>query len=245
MRIAAAFVLAEVANKMAHSWNGPLPLISTFKKMFMSKQNLVSFNNFSDLQLYFIQKSLPIAMGTLRNNHNLCPTEIIHFLLDLIKYNENSKNKFSDSYYRASLIEALNATVSPSIASLQNDDRGLKALALAQDTRLVIEEIILRLNLEKLFPTYRFLLTCQCLKALRNLQKLGQIPEDMEVFKQYALYSNAFEDVRCVALEILAEFLSSWLHFFVNYILLSMILYIISFLYLSKILKLYPLSKLR
>ena len=209
VRIAACYALAEVANKMTNNWSGPLPLIQTFKKIFMPSQNIINYNNFSDLQHYYLQKNFPIAMGMLRNSHNLCPTDIVHFLLDLIKYNENSKNKYSDAYYRASLIDALNATVSPSIASLQNDDTfGSKSLALPQDTKQVIEEIVLRLNLEKLFPTYRYVVTSSCLKALRNLQKLGQIPQNIEIFKQYANYETSFEDVRMVSFEILIEYLS-------------------------------------
>lgn len=54
-------------------------------------------------------------MAGLRNAHGLCPPEVIRFLLDLFKYNDNSKNRFSDNYYRAALIDALSATVTPVI----------------------------------------------------------------------------------------------------------------------------------
>lgn len=211
VRIQAAYALAEVSNKMIHMWNGPLPFISTFKKLFMtsSGQNLVNSNNFSDLQLYFLQKNIPIAMGHVRSTHNLCPSEIIRFLIDLIKFNENSKNNFSDCYYRAALIDALGSTLSASIASLQNDSFGPKSANLSQDMRLIIEEIVLRLNLEKLLPTYRFIITCSCLKALRSLQKMGHIADNVEIFKEYAGYENNFEGVRMVAFEIIIEYLSS------------------------------------
>ena len=36
----------------------------------------------------------------LRNTHNICPPEVLKFLLDLFKYNDNTKNNFSDNYYR-------------------------------------------------------------------------------------------------------------------------------------------------
>lgn len=209
VRIQAAFSLAEVSNKMIHSWNGPLPLISTFKKLFMSAtgQTLVNCNNFSDLPNYFLQKSIPIAMAQLRSSHNLCPNEIIRFILDLIKFNENSRNQFSDCYYRANLIDALTSALSASIAMIHSD-LGPKSGSLSQDMRLIIEEIILRLNLEKLLPTYRLLITCSCLKALRKLQKIGLIPENVELFKEYTCYRKNFETVRLVAFEIIAEFLS-------------------------------------
>ena len=43
-------------------------------------------------------------MAKLRNSHGICPPEILKFLLDLFKYNDNSKNTFSDNYYRAGLV---------------------------------------------------------------------------------------------------------------------------------------------
>jgi hypothetical protein len=61
----------------------------------------------------------PVAMAGLRNTHGICPPEVIRFLLDLFKYNDNSKNRFSDNYYRSSLVEALGATVTPVISVVQ------------------------------------------------------------------------------------------------------------------------------
>lgn len=58
-------------------------------------------------------------MAGLRNSHGICPPEILKFILDLFKYNDNSKNRFSDNYYRASLIDALGATITPVISLMQ------------------------------------------------------------------------------------------------------------------------------
>lgn len=94
------------------------------------------------------------------------------------------------------------------MASVVQADGLAKSNALTQDMRLVVEEIVLRLNLEKIFPTYRYAITCSCLRALRNLQKHGHVPEDIEKFKEYATYENNFEDVRLVAFEIIIEYLA-------------------------------------
>ena len=45
-----------------------------------------------------------MAMSKLRNSHGICPPEVLTFLLDLFKYNDNSKNTFADNYYRAALV---------------------------------------------------------------------------------------------------------------------------------------------
>lgn len=58
-------------------------------------------------------------MAGLRNSHGICPPEILKFILDLFKYNDNSKNRYSDNYYRASLINALGATITPVISLMQ------------------------------------------------------------------------------------------------------------------------------
>lgn len=58
-------------------------------------------------------------MAGLRNALGICPAEVLDFLMDLFKYNDNSKNRYSDNYYRAALIEALGATVTPFITVQQ------------------------------------------------------------------------------------------------------------------------------
>jgi transcription initiation factor TFIID subunit 2 len=63
-------------------------------------------------------QTIPLAMAGLRNAHGICPSEVIRFLLDLFRFNDNSKNRFSDNYYRAALVEALGATVTPTVSML-------------------------------------------------------------------------------------------------------------------------------
>lgn len=36
---------------------------------------------------------MPVAMALLRDVQNLCPRDVLNFILDLIKYNDNRKNK--------------------------------------------------------------------------------------------------------------------------------------------------------
>ena len=91
---------------MASNWEGPPAMLVMFKKMFGSfaAGHMVKQNDFSSLQCYFLQKEIPRAMAKLRNAHGVCPPEVLKFILDLFKYNDNSKNTFSDNYYRAALV---------------------------------------------------------------------------------------------------------------------------------------------
>lgn len=88
-------------------------------------------------------QAIPQMMAGLRTMHGICPPEVLTFILDLFKYNDNSKNKvdtcpincvsapiflkdwqceplsqYSDNYYRASLIDALAESVTPAITTV-------------------------------------------------------------------------------------------------------------------------------
>ena len=144
-------------------------------------------------------------MAKLRNSHGICPPEVLKFILDLFKYNDNSKNTFSDNYYRAALIDALGETVTPVVSMVGSSSSGaITAETISPDTKLLLEEISRYLNLEKLLPTYKFTVTTACLRAIRKLQKTGHLPSNSRLFKDYAKYSQ-FIDIRLVALECFTD----------------------------------------
>ncbi|XP_023558115.1 transcription initiation factor TFIID subunit 2 [Octodon degus] len=194
----------QIANSMVSTWTGPPAMKSLFTRMFCCKTcpNIVKTNNFMSFQSYFLQKTMPVAMALLRDVHNLCPKEVLTFILDLIKYNDNRKNKFSDNYYRAEMIDALANSVTPAV-SVNNEVRTLDNLN--PDVRLILEEITRFLNMEKLLPSYRHTITVSCLRAIRVLQKNGHVPSDPTLFKSYAEYGH-FVDIRVAALEAVVDY---------------------------------------
>merc|ERR1712241_1625757 len=160
VRCAACHSLTKVSNAMSSSSEGPPALLVIFKRMFGSfaNSNICKQNDFSNLQSYFLQKEIPIAMAGLRNSHNICPPEVLKFLLDLFKYNDNSKNTFSDNYYRAALVDALGETVTPVVSRVLQTE-AISSDSLTEDTRRVLEEVTRYLNLDKLLPCYRHTVT--------------------------------------------------------------------------------------
>lgn len=208
VRCSATKCLTHVANGMASTWTGPPAMMTIFKKLFGSYSclNIIKLNNFSTIQSYFLQKAMPLAMAELRTAHGICPQEVLRFLLDLFKYNDNSKNKFSDNYYRATLIEALANTVTPVVSAVltRTDFQQAPSEALSQETKLILEEITRYLNLDKLLPCYGYTVTISCLKAIRHLQKMGHLPSNSAFFREYAQYGNFF-NVRVAALECLID----------------------------------------
>nr|CAG4643703.1 EOG090X00M6 [Lepidurus arcticus] len=188
VRCEASFCLTKVANAMVAGWNGPPAMLQIFRKLFgsFSCPHIVRQNNFSNFQHYFLQKSIPVAMAGLRTALGVCPQDVLKFLIDLFKYNDNSKNGFSDNNYRASLIEALGNTVTPVVTVLARQGTNVTPESLSADTRSILEEISRALNLEKLLPCYKFAVTIACLHTIRKLQQFGHLPSKADLFKGYA-----------------------------------------------------------
>ncbi|XP_013402499.1 transcription initiation factor TFIID subunit 2 [Lingula anatina] len=207
VRMEAAMCLARVANAMVANWAGPPAMMTIFRKMFGSHTcpSIVKQNNFSNFQHYYLQKTIPVAMSNLRNVHNICPPDVIRFLLDLFKYNDNRKNKYSDNYYRATLVDAIANTVTPAVTTFTGPGLGPTASSLTPDMKLVLEEITRFINLEKLLPCYRYTVTVSCLRAIRKLQRMGHIPSDAALFRSYSQFGN-FVDVRLAAFEALVDY---------------------------------------
>ncbi|ODM99054.1 Transcription initiation factor TFIID subunit 2 [Orchesella cincta] len=195
-----------IANLMVSTWSGPPAMLPIFRKLFgsFSCPQIVKQNDFSNLQHYFLLKTIPVAMASLRNVHGICPVEVHKFLIDLFKYNDNSRNRFSDNYYRAALVASLGNTVTP-VVSLLQPGSDITAESLSSDTRTIMEEISRCLNLEKMLQCYKYTVTVECLKALRKLQKFGHLPNHVELFKDYACYGQ-FHDVRLSALEAFVDY---------------------------------------
>ncbi|KAK9889670.1 hypothetical protein WA026_007049 [Henosepilachna vigintioctopunctata] len=205
VRCRAAQCLTKVANAMVATWVGPPAMLAIFRKFFGSfaAPHIIRQNNFSNFQHYYLQKIIPLAMSGLRNAHGICPPEVIRFLLDLFKYNDNSKNRYSDNYYRGTLVEALGRTITP-VVSVQQGAH-ITAENLSADTKAILEEVTKLLNLEKVLNTYKYTLSVACLKVIRKLQKFGHLPSRSAIFKDYSAHGH-FIDVRLSALECLVDF---------------------------------------
>jgi len=206
VRCRATKCLTKIANDLVQTWDGPPAMMMIFKNLFGSFAvgHIIKQNDFSNLQNYFLQSAIPVAMAGLRNSHGICPSEVLEFLLNLFKYNDNSKNSFSDNYYRAALVTALGETVTP-VVSMLAQEGPITGESLAEDTKKVLEEITRYLNMDKLLPCYRHTVTTACLKAIRKLQKTGHLPPNPDFFRDYAKHGQ-YQDVRLAALECLVDY---------------------------------------
>lgn len=213
---------------MANTWNGPPPTLSFFRRVFMTTSSnssstttasssttnstatatptsIIRMNDFSNCQMYMIQKAIPQSMALQRNKDRVCPQEVINFLFELIHYNENSKNRFSDAFYRASLIDALGNTLTNiGLTSTTTNVDLFFNQTFDANTKRIFDEILLQLNFDKIISSYSFCVTLSCLRVLHKLNTINGIPIDINVFYEYAAY-GMFDRIRLTACEILVE----------------------------------------
>lgn len=114
VRIAAAQALARLA-KPKNNFFGLDYLVKAIKALFFYEDSLIpKRNNFLEIDHYFLQKSIPKILASVRDEKGMAPPSVLTILYNLVKYNDNSDNDFSDSFYACELLEALVAGVVPS-----------------------------------------------------------------------------------------------------------------------------------
>ncbi|BHF71087.1 Transcription initiation factor TFIID subunit 2 [Sparganum proliferum] len=215
VRTDACFALCRVANELAIGTGGGVGggnpnssasassvLLPLFWQLYSSPiaRGLIRQNDFSHLQSYFLQKAIVRAVATLRIQQ-VCPRDVLSFLVELNRYNDNSRNPYSDCYYRAEIIKAMKDTLTPAIVM-----RGvLSVSSLPSEARTVVEEVARCMNLDSQIPSYKNTVTVACLLAIRRLQRFSFVPVEPTIFYKAAA-SGRYIDVRLAALECLVDF---------------------------------------
>jgi len=210
VRIEACTSLAKVCSAEAEVWDGEAIMIDTFEKMFGSNAcpSIPKFNDFSNFVSYFIQKNLIFALSSIRNVHSQCSNKVISFLVNLLKHNDNRYNQFSDGAYVSELIRSLSNTIGPAMelaSSVEITSRS--CLPINEDIKDILSVVNRRLNMEQILPSFKYAVTCSCLKTIRCLQVNGHIPAESAFFKVYSRY-GLFEDIRFTAIELIVDFVS-------------------------------------
>jgi len=113
--------------------------------------------------------------------------EVLVFLLDLLRANDNSGNAYTDNYLVASAIRA--------VANVTAEEEQMRAL---------VGQVERYLSLDKMIPSYHNLISSACLRTLCDLQMARKIPVNLEVFRKFVRVGN-FEEVRIAAWEGLIE----------------------------------------
>ncbi|KAL3320695.1 Transcription initiation factor TFIID subunit 2 [Cichlidogyrus casuarinus] len=207
VRMDACYAICRVVNELSsmgtmNSSQVTNCLISYFWQLFSSpaSRGTIRQNDFSYMQHYFLQKAMVRAVSTLRVQQ-VCPKEVLTFLVEISRYNDNSRNTYSDCYYRAELIKAMKDSLTPAIAM-----RGiLSSAALTSEAKMVLEEVTRCLNHDTQIPSYKNIVSSACLLALRRMQKHGFLPSESKLF-QYFVEPGHYFGLRMTAIECMVDF---------------------------------------
>ncbi|KAK7203598.1 hypothetical protein BZA70DRAFT_282869 [Myxozyma melibiosi] len=107
IRVEAALTLARYATPDL-DFIGRYHLLKAFQTIFCFPDSLIpQANDFSDFGSYSLQKAIPTALALVKDDRGKTSLQVKEFLLDLLRYNENSNNMYSDCFYVGCIIRAI------------------------------------------------------------------------------------------------------------------------------------------
>ncbi|KAH6854221.1 hypothetical protein B0I37DRAFT_300428 [Chaetomium sp. MPI-CAGE-AT-0009] len=196
---------------------GTAQLILIFRHFFcdrmVGKNGNVTFppvpNDFHDKAQYSVQCALPGSIARTRENGR-CSRQARNFLLDLLLFNDNSDNEYSDHFYIAKLLEALTTSIIPDkiegerdlfsrLGGDEDDDMELKRFI-----EKTIEEIDKYRRMDEWTSTYQNIWTTTALHCKMRLMKANVIRTQPLEFVRY-LQDGNLDLIRIKAFECLVE----------------------------------------
>ncbi|KAJ7956578.1 transcription initiation factor TFIID subunit 2 [Quillaja saponaria] len=166
VRIEAAFALASTASEET-DWAGLVHLVKFYNsRRFDTDIGLPKPNNFHDFPEYFVLEAIPHAIAMVRAADKKSPREAVEFVLQLLKYNDNNGNPYSDVFWLAALVQ--------SVGELEFGQQNVLLLS------SLLKRIDRLLQFDRLMPSHNGILTISCIRTLTQIAfKLsGFIPLD-------------------------------------------------------------------
>ncbi|KAL2467640.1 Transcription initiation factor TFIID subunit 2 [Forsythia ovata] len=175
VRIEAAYALANTASEDT-DWGGLLHLIKFYKsRRFDPNIGLPRPNDFRDFQEYFVLEAIPHAIAMVRAADKKSPREAVEFILQLLKYNDNNGNPYSDVFWLAALVQ--------SVGELEFGQQSIAYLS------PLLKRLDRLLQFDRLMPSHNGILTNSCIQSLTQIAlKLSEfIPLDhvVELIKPF------------------------------------------------------------
>lgn len=197
IRTMAAAILSKHAKEDV-DWIGQFHLEKAFKELFCySDSSMIRPNDFVDRKLYYIQCAIPRAISRIRGSDGRSPMSARTFLLEKLRFNDNSGNLRSDSHYIAVLMHGLAEAVAsapppanPDLDDFTGDDPRFQTACL--------EEIDRYRRIDEWIPSHHNILTTTALECNALLVRAGTIPLTVATFLEYTGDANS-ADVRLSA----------------------------------------------
>ncbi|KAI1004234.1 Transcription initiation factor TFIID subunit 2 [Podosphaera aphanis] len=227
IRVMGAEFLKTHATK-AHNWVGLHQLQKVYQEFFSYPgTNMSRTNDFTDKRAYYVEMAIARSLSQIRAPDGMCPKEARHFLLDMLRFNDNTNNEYSDNFKIANLLSALTTSLISSEPdpdticgnskehmdidaqeiNLQNGniEDGMMGLIDTEPEdfkNAVIEELDRYRRMDEWINSYQNLFTVTVLDCKQKLMKANVIPIDPIEFVQY-LHDGTSDFIRIKASEAL------------------------------------------
>lgn len=168
-------------------------------------------NDFSDQLAYRLQCAIITAISRIRDENGFAPDEITNFLLDKLKYNDNSQNEYSDAYFVSALLQGLTDCLchkpkKPTLAEeVEMTDQEQVVLAdIRAAEGVAVDEIDRYRRMDEWTSSFQNLYSRTALRCQAILSAEGLRHYTPMHFLQYARPGN-YDMLRCTAYEVLAR----------------------------------------
>ncbi|KAI9835719.1 MAG: hypothetical protein M1819_001896 [Sarea resinae] len=205
IRTSAAHALAKNA-KDELDWIGLFHLEKAFQEFFCFPNSpMTRSNDFSNRTSYYIQCAIPQAISNVRDHSGRAPLRAKKFLLDKLKFNDNSNNEFSDCHYVAILMSALTNTLlacpedtgySFAFEDDEDEDERLQKAA--------IDEIERYRSMDEWISSYQNIYSVTALDCKRQLALAKVIEIQISDFLQYT-QEDTFDPLRLKAFSCVVD----------------------------------------
>ncbi|GAA6019407.1 hypothetical protein JCM11491_004818 [Sporobolomyces phaffii] len=160
-------------------------------------------NDFSDFTLYFLKKTILTAISMVRDDKGQTPPVIQQFLVDLLAYNDNLGNKYSDAYYVSSVMNALSHAFVKTLPREVNPyGSELDEVEGNENLAPAVVEVERYMAADRLVPGYHNVVTISAIEFKLKLTLASLIPEDRMLFFSYTRDGN-YPPVRVAAFDAL------------------------------------------
>ena len=209
---AAAALVKQAQKGETHNPEGLglFHLKKAFEELYCSKEHgsvLTRPNDFSNVKSYFLQGAIVVALSQIRDENGFAPLEVKEFLLDKLKFNDNSSNRYSDAFYVSRLMEALcSAVLARSTRPVDPDSMDIDVLENEQAHRRIEQEFINEVDryrrMDEWTGSFQNLYSRTALDCQQMLREGGIGQNSVLQFLQYTRPGN-YDELRLKAYEIL------------------------------------------
>ncbi|RDL33106.1 uncharacterized protein BP5553_08545 [Venustampulla echinocandica] len=183
-------------------------------------------NDFTDKRAYWVETSIPKSLAQIRDTRGDCPKEARQLILDMLRFNDNGNNEYSDNHKVANLLSCLADSLIPvreeGAGEVFKGDDEEEEDEPSQFKTIVLDELDRYRRMDEWIDSYQNIYTTTVLDCKRRLMKAKVIPIEPLDFAQY-LHDGTSDFVRIKAFEALMD-----LGFLTNNAVASLLLNVLS-----------------